>query len=110
VYRFSYCNIVAADSPDSTFGVFRERDAKSIIPAVYEAGDDSKLENGTWRILKENLWKDELLETPIYARGWVFQGESLCILMFDLPPLTTRRTHALAPNPSFRQTPDILGL
>jgi hypothetical protein len=110
VYRFSYCNIVAADSPDSTFGVFRERDAKSIVPAVYEAGDDSKLENGTWRILKESLWKDELLETPIYARGWVFQGESLCILMFDLPPLTTRRTHALAPNPSFRQTPDILGL
>jgi hypothetical protein len=110
VYRFSYCNIVAADSPDSTFGVFRKRDAKSILPAVYEAGDDSKLENGTWRILKENLWKDELLETPIYARGWVFQGESFHILMFDVPPLTTHRTHALPPNPSFRQTPDILGL
>jgi hypothetical protein len=99
VYRFSYCNIVAADSPDSTFGVFRERDAKSIIPAVYEAGDDSKLENGTWRILKENLWKDELLETPIYARGWVFQGESLRILIFDLLPNNTQ--NACSPPESF---------
>jgi hypothetical protein len=110
VYRFSYCNIVAADSPDSTHGLFRERDAKRILPAVYEAGDDSKLENGTWRILKENLWQNELLETPIYTRGWVFQGESFCTPTLYLHRLTAPRTYALSSNPALHKTPDILGL
>ncbi|CAI6333809.1 unnamed protein product [Periconia digitata] len=77
VYRSSYCNIVAADSADSEGGLFRERNPSDIVPATYEADDESRFEKGTWRILDENLWNKELLGSPIYTRAWVFQERML---------------------------------
>jgi hypothetical protein len=78
VYRYSHCNIAVADSSDSEGGLFRQRKPSNIVPISFEADGSGKLERGTWRILKNDLWDDELLATKIYTRGWVFQGTSLC--------------------------------
>jgi hypothetical protein len=76
VYRNSYCNIAAADSEDSRGGIFRPRNPADILPGKYE-GDGSSAMFGTktWRIVPEDLWEAELLESSIYTRGWVFQGK-----------------------------------
>lgn len=93
VYRNSYCNIVAADSRDSTGGLFRpqnvgigsgeegeEDDRQSILPRRYSSGQGSVLGEGEWSVMDEELWQDGLLSAPIYARGWVFQGKLICPL------------------------------
>jgi hypothetical protein len=74
VYRFSFCNIAIADSADSKGGLFRSRDPTRILPGRYESDGTGKLDVGIWRILNADLWKEELLGTKIYTRGWVFQG------------------------------------
>lgn len=30
-----------------------------------------------WRVVREDLWKEGLLQTPLYIRGWVFQERML---------------------------------
>lgn len=76
VYRNSYCNIAIADSPDSTGGAFRTRNPDDVMPAIYQPKATSPLfGKQTWRIVPENLWDSELLRTPLYVRGWVFQGK-----------------------------------
>jgi hypothetical protein len=74
VYRYSFCNIAIADSADSEGGLFRTRKPTDILPGVYECDGTGKLDIGTWRIFNAELWKEELLGTKIYTRGWVFQG------------------------------------
>jgi hypothetical protein len=76
VYRHSYCNIAAADSEDSRGGLFRPRDPSSILPGKYQGnGSSAMLGTKPWRIVPEDLWQANLLESSIYTRGWVFQGE-----------------------------------
>lgn len=77
VYRNSYCNFAAADSVDSRGGLFRKRDPKDVLPGMYK-GDGSSAIFGatTWRILPDDLWEAQLLDTSIYTRGWVFQGKA----------------------------------
>ncbi|KAL1596598.1 hypothetical protein SLS60_009246 [Paraconiothyrium brasiliense] len=75
VYRHSYCNIAVADSSDSKGGLFRERNPASIVPVCVEADGAGKLERGIWRIVRDDLWDQELLATKIYSRGWVFQAK-----------------------------------
>lgn len=77
VYRYSYCNIAIADSADSKGGLFRTREPDEILPGRYESNGMGKLDVGSWRILNADLWKEELLGTKIYTRGWVFQGKIL---------------------------------
>jgi Heterokaryon incompatibility protein (HET) len=78
VYRYSYCNIAAADSEDCRGGLFRDRDPGRIVPATFKANDSSSLfGQTTWRILPRDLWGTELLQTKVYTRGWVFQGTSV---------------------------------
>ncbi|KAF2204607.1 HET-domain-containing protein [Delitschia confertaspora ATCC 74209] len=78
VYRNSYCNIAIVDSPDSTRGAFRERDANGVIPIRYEAdGKNGMLERKPWRIVAGDLWDKDLLQSPLYRRGWVFQERML---------------------------------
>ncbi|KAF1968019.1 HET-domain-containing protein, partial [Bimuria novae-zelandiae CBS 107.79] len=77
IYRYSYCNIVAADSEDSQGGLFRKRDPESIMPVSIEADGSGKLGRGTWMVLKDDLWNKDLLATKIYTRGWVFQERML---------------------------------
>ncbi|EAT86594.2 hypothetical protein SNOG_05530 [Parastagonospora nodorum SN15] len=80
VYRNSYCNLAAADSKDSHGGLFRKRQSSDVLPGGYE-GDGSSPIFGTtaWRIMPDNLWDAELLDTEIYKRGWVFQGLPLML-------------------------------
>ena len=66
VYQNSFCNIVAADSKDGNGGLFRERPSNAL------SGTDTK---EPWIILDKELWAKELLGSPIYTRGWVFQGK-----------------------------------
>ena len=79
VYRFSYCNIVAADSVNSDGGLFRDRDPRLIIPVKYRAdGTSPVLGWRNWRIFPEDVWDSELLRNHIYKRAWVFQGKTPC--------------------------------
>jgi hypothetical protein len=77
VYRFAFCNIAIADSENSEGGLFRTRDPEVDIPAYYDADGSGKLDEGSWRILRDDVWKRDLLGTKIYTRGWVFQGISV---------------------------------
>lgn len=74
VYRHSHCNIVVADSVDSKGGLFRERKPADIVPAKVVSDGTSRLDRGTWRVVRDGTWDAELLSTKIYTRGWVFQG------------------------------------
>lgn len=76
VYRYSYCNIAIVDSADSRGGLFRERDPEHIVPAIYRSDGNANLDEGTLRVLPEDLWSSQLLGSKIYTRAWVFQGES----------------------------------
>jgi len=75
VYRYSHCNIVAADSKDAHGGLFRERIPYEILPVEYQ-GTNARHHLGekSWTIVPANLWDKELLSSPIYDRAWVFQG------------------------------------
>jgi hypothetical protein len=66
VYQNSFCNIVAADSKDGQGGLFRNRSIETL------PGTDTK---GSWVVLDKELWAKQLLQSPIYTRGWVFQGK-----------------------------------
>jgi hypothetical protein len=68
VYQNSFCNIVAADSKGGDDGLFRQRFFSSL------SGTDM---GGSWVVLDKDLWAKELLQSPIYARGWVFQGKMI---------------------------------
>ncbi|KAF6807568.1 heterokaryon incompatibility protein [Colletotrichum sojae] len=78
IYRNSYCNLAAAASKDSKGGLFRERNI-DILPASYKSlrGSSSRFNGGVWRILSSDLWDSELLGSPLYNRGWVFQERML---------------------------------
>jgi hypothetical protein len=66
VYQNSFCNIVAAASRDGDGGLFWERSSNAL------SGTNTK---EPWIILDKELWAKELLGSPIYTRGWVFQGK-----------------------------------
>ncbi|KZM24591.1 hypothetical protein ST47_g4332 [Ascochyta rabiei] len=68
VYQHSLCNIVVADSENGDGGLFRLRPPKSLL------GTSMKQ---SWVILEKDLWDKELLQSPIYKRGWVFQERML---------------------------------
>ncbi|KAI9708475.1 MAG: hypothetical protein M1820_003936 [Bogoriella megaspora] len=78
IYRNSYCNIAATDSTDGRGGLFRGRTASDIVPTKYRAGNKSPfLCDRTWLVVAKDIWKDELLFSPVYSRGWVFQERML---------------------------------
>ncbi|KAI4711003.1 hypothetical protein J4E89_004593 [Alternaria sp. Ai002NY15] len=78
VYRYSHCNIVAADSKDAYGGIFRTRKPHEILPVQYR-GTDARHDLGekSWTIVPADLWEKELLSSPIYGRAWVFQERIL---------------------------------
>ncbi|KAF2801733.1 HET-domain-containing protein [Mytilinidion resinicola] len=70
-YRNAYCNIAAADSPNSTGGLFRGRHATQILPDKYSVDDKSTIfGDKKWRIVNQDIWHTQLLKTVIYTRGW----------------------------------------
>ncbi|KAF0316115.1 heterokaryon incompatibility protein, partial [Colletotrichum asianum] len=77
VYRNSYCNLAAADSKDCHGGLFRVR-ANDVVPAKFVSERFSRrFGNRSWRIVSSDLWDRELLGSPLYTRGWVFQERML---------------------------------
>ncbi|CAN9404731.1 unnamed protein product [Alternaria alternata] len=78
VYRYSHCNIVAADSEDAYGGLFRGRTPHEILPVKYHGTNASHhLGTKTWTIVPADLWEKELLNSIIYYRAWVFQERIL---------------------------------
>ncbi|KAF1837496.1 HET-domain-containing protein [Decorospora gaudefroyi] len=78
VYRNSYCNIAVVDSQDSTGGAFRSRKRDEVVPVRYRPNDDSAFfGRKTWVVVPEDLWERELMQSFLYARGWVFQERML---------------------------------
>ncbi|KAF2677118.1 HET-domain-containing protein, partial [Lentithecium fluviatile CBS 122367] len=75
VYLNSYCNIVAADSRDSSSGLFQPREGEDKVGKEEWRG--RRREAVPKQVLDEGLWGDELLGAPIYERGWVFQERML---------------------------------
>lgn len=70
VYRNSYCNIAIVDSADKNGGAFRERVPANVLPVLYEPGRDSPMFGSkSWRIVPEDLWNSELLQSFLYARA-----------------------------------------
>jgi hypothetical protein len=91
VYRNSYCNFAAADSIDSRGGLFRKRDPGQVLAGRYKGDGSSAIFRATtWRIMPEDLWETELLDTSIYTRGWVFQGKLNFILQVLISLLTSK--------------------
>ncbi|KAF5528567.1 hypothetical protein CGCA056_v001768 [Colletotrichum aenigma] len=77
VYRNSYCNLAAADSKDCHGGLFRVR-ANDVLPTKFVSERFSRrFSNRSWRIVSSDLWDRELLGSPLYTRGWVFQERML---------------------------------
>jgi hypothetical protein len=82
VYRYSHCNIVAADSEDAYGGLFRDRTPHEILPVNYHGTNASHhLGTKTWTIVPADLWEKELLNSVIYYRAWVFQGKQSSSLL-----------------------------
>ncbi|KAI4607033.1 hypothetical protein J4E83_009788 [Alternaria metachromatica] len=78
VYRYSHCNIVAADSKDAHGGLFKTRNPHEILPVTYQ-GTNARHHLGkkSWTIVPADLWEQELLSSAIYSRAWVFQERIL---------------------------------
>lgn len=80
IYRHSNCNLAAAASDDSTGGLFRSREPWQVLPTRFiSEGVNSMFGNSgkAWRVVREDLWKNGLLQTPLYMRAWVFQERIL---------------------------------
>ncbi|KAH6638301.1 heterokaryon incompatibility protein-domain-containing protein [Boeremia exigua] len=78
VYRNSYCNIAIADSVGQYGGAFRSREPMDVSPVEYTPREASSMFTGKkWRVVPEDLWDRELLQSSLYTRGWVFQERML---------------------------------
>jgi hypothetical protein len=75
VYGNSYLNLAALASLDGRGGLFRERRPTSLSPTMLKAR--SLLLNGSFKIVRQDFWEGNVLDAPLYQRGWVFQGESM---------------------------------
>lgn len=96
VYRNSYCNLAAVDSQDGSGGLFRHR-SNDVLPAKFESeGFSHRFRGRSWRIVSSDLWDRVLLQSPLYTRGWVFQGIPTRYL-FHLILLLTYRERMLSP-------------
>lgn len=73
VYGNSYLNFAAMASTDGRGGLFRDRRPTSLSPAAIDA--QSEMLNGRYGIVRQDFWEGNILDEPLYRRGWVFQGE-----------------------------------
>lgn len=85
VYQTAVCNIAAASSRDGDGGLFRERDPHNVMPIYCNfrgrkgiQRDESTSKSGpdglfVVTVNSEDWWENEIKETPLAKRGWVFQ-------------------------------------
>jgi hypothetical protein len=70
IYTNSYCNLAAVDSEDGSFGLFRgPRDPEQLAPDIVEYRESK------YALLRPDFWRHQLLDEPLYTRGWVLQGK-----------------------------------
>lgn len=81
VYQNSLCNIVAAASRDSTGGLFRAREPNFVTDLDDIDSTEKDSEAREWMVLDKDLWSERLLQSPIYTRGWVFQGRDAVLFL-----------------------------
>ena len=71
-------SLFSADSENGAGGLFRQREARDVIPATLDLNDTSHiLGKQRWVVVRGDLWDQGLLERPLYKRGWVYQGQCL---------------------------------
>ncbi|KXJ96262.1 heterokaryon incompatibility protein-domain-containing protein [Microdochium bolleyi] len=79
VYSNSYCNLAASDAKDSTEGLFRDRDPRSLQSRVnlcMEGLDDQQAYLPV-TFAESDLWARAVPWSSINRRGWVFQERML---------------------------------
>jgi hypothetical protein len=85
VYRYSFVNIAATGSSDSTGGCFRERVERNILPTeVYiqwhssRVGRDGEPQKIKYRVVLEaEQWTRKLTDEPLNQRCWILQERIL---------------------------------
>jgi hypothetical protein len=68
IYRNSYCNIAAVDSENGSQGLFRNRSPGDLPPDIVE------FDGRKYTLLRPDFWDQQVLQSPLYSRGWVLQG------------------------------------
>ncbi|QDS71992.1 hypothetical protein FKW77_001655 [Venturia effusa] len=77
VYRHSYLNVAAAASPNGDGGLYSERSPREIASTPLNVEESEILGNKSWLLLPGDMWARQLLQEPLYKRGWVFQERLL---------------------------------
>jgi hypothetical protein len=80
VYACSYCNISASDAEDGTHGLFRQRDPSKLERIAFEVhckGEDGRSASREFSVQDRDLWNDNVTDSIITKRGWVFQERLL---------------------------------
>jgi hypothetical protein len=77
VYTNSYLNLSASHAADQGENppLFDPESSDNICPSKIEWKCDKPIERNV--ILDADIWKDEVTESPLMARGWVFQERLL---------------------------------
>jgi hypothetical protein len=80
IYTCSYCNISASDAEDGTHGLFRQRDPSKLKRIAFEIcrrGNDGRSASREFSVQDRDLWNNNVRESIITKRGWVFQERLL---------------------------------
>ena len=72
VYENSLCNIAATWASDDEEGCFKDRDGFLVQRCTVKSDWDNH-NNGTWEIIDQDLWDNEMNRAPLNRRGWVMQ-------------------------------------
>lgn len=75
VYANSFLNVSATMSVDGTETLFRDQDWDLIAPSEIQLSISGRRQ--TYYALDGDLWGDEISNTPLNDRGWVFQERFL---------------------------------
>jgi hypothetical protein len=72
VYMNSYVNLAAVDSEDTSCGLYSgDRNPDELPPDIVE------YRGSQYALLLPTFWKQQILDRPLYCRGWVLQGKSI---------------------------------
>ncbi|CAK4035022.1 Hypothetical predicted protein [Lecanosticta acicola] len=75
VYGNSYLSLAAVSANNNQQGLFRKRMPRGAPPSVTSVNWSRRPTECI--VVREDLWKGEILAEPLYARGWVMQERML---------------------------------
>jgi Heterokaryon incompatibility protein (HET) len=76
IYKHAYLTIAATHAPNSSVGLFRERNPASVVVPLFQVthlDTDVETEGKTVGVLDELLWEHEVELAPLNQRAWVLQ-------------------------------------